>query len=239
MGDDAEVTLRGSISMRLVLSFVAILVGFMMLTVVTAGASVRERQIVLIAIAGPWLAIVIWVFQRPAVRLSAAGMQVRGAFRTTTVTWADVVAITLSWHSGRDGSGYNARLHWTPNGQRVKADLPLLARSAGGSLETFVATHGIGIELNPEPPWRDRTGTWHGEMLEFDPTESIRSIRRAAVGPWIVQIYPRGSGFVAITRRAKGGATVREGPLRASLAEAVADGSDQVLLAQREVELLP
>ena len=147
--------------------------------------------------------------------------------------------MVLSWHVDRTGSGYAVRFVWSPNSPHVTTSVPTLATSALEDLQAFVAANGIPVEVNPEPPWRDRTGLWHGDLLDHDPTESIRSIRKAAIGPWVVQVYPRGGEFIAITKWTKDGTAVREGQLRATLAEAVADGVAQVGLAQTEVGLLP
>ena len=145
----------------------------------------------------------------------------------------------MVWHVGRDGAGYATFFVWASARPPRVSTTPLLARSALDELTAFVVANGIAVELNPDSPWRDRTGVWHGEMLDFDPAESIRSIRKAAVGPWTVQVYPRGGDFLAITKWTKDGRVVREGQLHATLADAVADGLAQVTLAQQEAELLP
>ena len=53
--------------------------------------------------------------------------------------------------------------------------------------------------MNPVRPWQDRFGTWHSDLSEFDPEESIRSIRRAAVGGLVIRIEPTGDQFRVVT----------------------------------------
>lgn len=52
----------------------------------------------------------------------------------------------------------------------------------------FLQRHVPQIAINPVEPWIDRRGVWHSDLHRMDPVESIRSIRRAGFGRWLMEI---------------------------------------------------
>lgn len=56
------------------------------------------------------------------------------------------------------------------------------------------------------------------------PEESLRTVRRAVVGRWWLQVMPRDGGFRAEAHTMSGPPGVWAGELRATLREATADG---------------
>ncbi|MEZ5258064.1 MAG: hypothetical protein R2705_14535 [Ilumatobacteraceae bacterium] len=69
-------------------------------------------------------------------------------------------------------------------------------------------------------------------LLEYDPYESIRSIRRAGVGPWHIEIRPAGTGFEITMTNARSRQVVQR--TRApTLAEAVSTANELISEARR------
>ena len=169
-----------------------------------------------------------------ALELGGAGLTYRRLFRSASIAWSDLIALQLRWDSGRTGTGYRMLVVGAPSPTPVRHWVPLLRREALPLVESYVEEHGIDLPVNPVEPWRDRLGTWHGELHQFDPLESIRSIRRAAVGPWEISVVLSGSTFRAVTKNAQDGSVARESPRRDQLAAAIEDAVAQVRIAQAE-----
>ncbi|MDP2292671.1 MAG: hypothetical protein Q8M22_15905 [Actinomycetota bacterium] len=68
--------------------------------------------------------------------------------------------------------------------------------------------------------------------IRTDPLESIRSVRRAAVGPWVVKAGVHGDGFASITSQASTREVVNIGPVRGDLNAAVEDACQEILRLQ-------
>jgi hypothetical protein len=155
-------------------------------------------------------------------------MVVRRAYSSAAVRWVDVAAVHLEWWSLRDGAGYSFRITWMPEIAARSVALPPLSSGAVGAMKTYVSEHFIPVLINPTEPWMDRSALWHGEGHQYDPFESIRSIRSAAVGPWLVRVLSTEGGFHAMTSNVSDGEVIIEGPVRATRAEATTDGESQI-----------
>lgn len=165
-------------------------------------------------------------------RMDTDAIALRCLASTTTLPWREVLAIHLSWTSDRSGSGYSLFVRTAPSAQARVPALPYLADEAEWTIRRFIEEHGIDVPVNPAEPWRDRLGGWHGPLLEFDPLESIRTIRKAAIGPCVVRVRVRGDLFEAVTEVAATGEVIDRSSPRATLAAAVDDGVAQVKRAQ-------
>lgn len=62
----------------------------------------------------------------------------------------------------------------------------------------------------------------------LDPFESIRTVRRAAVGTHLVRATLAGSGYAAITSTLEDGVVVRRGPTWPTMCEAIDDASAEI-----------
>ncbi len=79
------------------------------------------------------------------------------------------------------------------------------------------------VPIDPPPPKARRIAADAALRTGDDPAESLRSVRRAMVGRWWVQVRPWAPGFRAEAHTISGPASVWAGELRPSLAEATAD----------------
>src|SRR5262249_37833315 len=99
--------------------------------------------------------------------------------------------------------------------------LPVMARSVRDRFAAGCRLYSIDVPVNPTEPWCDRVGVWHGPLREFDPLESIRSIRKAAVGPYRVSVRVDGQGFKVVTEDEITKTITRQASSFASLNEAI------------------
>ena len=79
------------------------------------------------------------------------------------------------------------------------------------------------VPIDPPPPKARRIAADAALRTGDDPAESLRSVRRAMVGRWWVQVRPWAPGFRAEAHTISGPASVWAGELRHSLAEATDD----------------
>lgn len=88
----------------------------------------------------------------------------------------------------------------------------------------FLQLQHPDLPVNPVEPWLDRRGVWHSELHRMDPLESIRSIRRAATGRWMVTIKVHDSNrFQAIAHTCGGPPGLWAGDEHPALAAATED----------------
>lgn len=107
---------------------------------------------------------------------------VRG--RRTEVRLADIVVVRT--HSDiRKGPDFT----WVSLATRT-SDVMSISMDVVDSVlfAKFVQARDPDIAIDPQEPWCDRTGEWHGALHSKDPIESIRSIRHAATGRWAIDI---------------------------------------------------
>jgi hypothetical protein len=167
------------------------------------------------------------------VRLTPESIRFERLFSAAEVTWADVAAVRLSWETGRIGTGYFVTVV-ARKGRRVSpGHVPPLEGLGSALVRRYIREHVPGVLVDPVEPWQDRFGAWHGDLLDFDPEESIRSIRRAAVGRLVIQVKVTDEGFRAVTSDASG-RTVRESPLVPHLATATDAAIEHIRLARAE-----
>lgn len=80
------------------------------------------------------------------------------------------------------------------------------------------------VPVNPVEPWLDRHGRWHSELHRADPLESIRSIRRAVVGRWAIEVKVHDRArFQAIAHTCGGAPGLWAGDEHTTLAAATDD----------------
>lgn len=92
------------------------------------------------------------------------------------------------------------------------------------TLRRHLQQHLPEVQVNPVEPWLDRRGVWHSELHRMDPLESIRSIRRAATGRWLVKIKVHDSDrFQAIAHTCGGPPGLWAGDEHPTLAAATED----------------
>jgi hypothetical protein len=166
------------------------------------------------------------------IELDERALVSRRMFSQQRVRWSDIAAVEMRWMATRAGAGMVVTLVPAPGVNLRDVRLPDLARNAPERFAAFTEAHGVDVPLNPVEPWVDRFGTWHAPMLEFDPLESIRSIRRAAVGPYLVSIGVVPEGFQVLTKDERDGSTQRQSPPFERLDEATTEAIQQIRIAQ-------
>jgi hypothetical protein len=180
---------------------------------------------------GGWVWLRSW--RHLGVRVSAQSLRLERVFSSSEVMWTDVVALRLLWVNGRLGTGYFLVVVPANRRRASCGFVPPLEDAGTGLLRQFLSDRVPGVQVNPVEPWQDRFGEWHGELHEFDPAESIRSVRRAAVGPWLISVKVTSEGFQAVTSDSAG-RVVRESPVLADLSAATEAAIEQVRLARSD-----
>jgi hypothetical protein len=191
----------------------------------------------------PWrIVAVCWValtwylvyrrHRRAGVFVDANGIRLQGMFSSEGLAWSEVAAVLID-DSRRPAYFGDRRLRFlsvipTAGSQILRHPLPLLARSVPARFAAFCRVYSIDVPLNPTEPWCDRVGVWHGPLREFDPFESIRSIRRAAVGPYRVSVLVNDHGFKVVTEDELTKTITRQASPFASLNEAIDDATTQI-----------
>ncbi len=184
-----------------------------------------------------WLAVVRGA-DRLGVVLTPDGIELRSAMRSETVAWTSILGIHLVWRSWNNGTGFAVELTLVPGVEGPRRDPPVLGPGADQTMRAYLGRRNIDIPVDPPPPWRDRLGGWHSPLLELDPFESVRTLRRAGVGPWLITVRPLAEGYDAVTTQAHTGEVVRRAEVRSSLLDATEDGVEQVTLAQEALSHL-
>lgn len=90
------------------------------------------------------------------------------------------------------------------------------------------------VPINPPPPRRHRIAADAALRTGEDPVESLRSVRRATVGRWWVQVRPWTSGFRAEAHTITGPPSVWAGELRRTLAQATDDAVAMIAELRQE-----
>lgn len=92
------------------------------------------------------------------------------------------------------------------------------------ALTRYLRLHLPEVPVNPVEPWQDRHGRWHSELHRVDSLESIRTIRRAAVGRWAIEVKVHDSNrFQAIAHTRAGAPGLWAGDEHPTLATATDD----------------
>lgn len=90
------------------------------------------------------------------------------------------------------------------------------------------------VPINPPPPRRHRIAADAALRTGDDPVESLRSVRRATVGRWWVQVRPWTSGFRAEAHTISGPPSVWAGELRRTLGQATDDAIAMIAELRQE-----
>ena len=162
--------------------------------------------------------------------------------RPKTAQLNEVSAISVTWSDERWGYNY-----YEPTGYRIGVHLAskrrmivwslALPQHALHNVQTLIETYQPEVVLNPTPPWLDRFGRWHGDHLDEDPVEAMRSVRRAFVGPWVIRASAKGDGTWQATLALVQDAShpLEQGEVRSELNVAV---EDAVRLVRRSMSEL-
>ncbi|MDP2292672.1 MAG: hypothetical protein Q8M22_15910 [Actinomycetota bacterium] len=210
---------------------VAVITGVALLWVVELPLPTRSTLGVATIVFGGWVGLRSW--RHLGIRVTAQSLRLDRVFSSSEVMWADVIALRMLWENGRLGTGYFVVVVPASRRRVSVGWVPPLEVAGTELLRQFMSDHVPGVHVDPVEPWQDRFGEWHGELHEFDPAESIRSVRRAAVGRWVISIRVTGDGFQAVTSEATG-RVVRESPVFADLPAATEAAIEQVRLARSD-----
>jgi hypothetical protein len=164
-------------------------------------------------------------------RLTPTSVRFERVFSSAEVAWADVLAVRLPWTAGRSGSGYAAFIVPTADHPASVGYVPPLDGVGCVLMRQYIGARVPGVRVDPTEPWQDRFGQWHGPMLEFDPEESIRTVRRAAVGSLVIRIEVSADGFRVVTSD-PAGRSVRESSSIADLPTATSTAIEHIRLAR-------
>lgn len=179
------------------------------------------------------VSLVVAHMSRAGVRLDPDGVAIRGVLRRSRVGWAAVASIRTEYLVDYRGTAGDVVQFLDAHERSVAGAVPVLVKESARRFETFVALHGIGVPVNPPSDPRARFEVWRPEPFDHDPFESIRTVRRAVVGPYVVIVRPRGDRFVALTIDERTGEPVVVSDDRADLASAIEAAVDQIRDAQR------
>lgn len=203
------------------------------LAAVLAVFPITRPLAVLAAVVGVVDLVGRWRWQR--VRLTPSGLEVRRRFAGPSVRWSEVAALTAAPAPARHGVGL--AVDAVPFGAAPRPPLlsVVVEEHAEPTIRQFLADHHLDIPVNPPEPWQDRRGGWHAAELATDPFETIRSIQRAWLGPWLVRIdtTPRRARAMVIDRRTD--AAVNEAPWRNSVEGATNDAERFIAAARRDL----
>jgi hypothetical protein len=164
-------------------------------------------------------------------RLTPASVRFERVFSSVEIAWSDVLAVQLPWTRGSLGTGYDVRFVPAVGQYVSNGGLPPLDSTGYVLMRQYMAQHVPEVRFDPAEPWQDRFGEWHGPLLEFDPEESIRTVRRAAVGPLLIRIQVIADGFRVVTSDPTG-RSVRESSLIADLPTATSTAIEHIRLAR-------
>ncbi|MFN6122384.1 MAG: PH domain-containing protein [Actinomycetes bacterium] len=181
------------------------------------------------------VSLVVAHVSRAGVRLDPDGVAIRGVLRRRRVGWAGIASIRTEYLVDYRGTAGDV-VRFLDARERPVAGavpVPVLVKESATRFETFVALHGIGVPVNPPSDPRARFEVWRPDPFDHDPFESIRTVRRAVVGPYVVIVRPRGDRFVALTIDERTGEPVVVSDDRADLASAIEAAVDQIRDAQR------
>jgi hypothetical protein len=156
-------------------------------------------------------------------------------FRRRRVGWAAIASIRTEYLVDYRGTAGDV-VHFLDARERSAAgaaSVPVLVKESAQRFETFFAHHGIGVQANPPSDPRVRFEEWRPRPFEHDPFESIRTVRRAVVGPYVVMVRPRRDRFVAVTIDERTGAQLTVSDDRSDVASATEAAVDQIHALQR------
>lgn len=200
---------------------------------------VLPARLLLVALAV--VVVVLWgrAWHRSGLRLESDCLVVQGVFRSERIRWVELVAVELVWLATiSDGSGYWLGLLPVPGVSLPRVGVSALSSDAVAVVRRFVDTRKLDVEVNPERPWCDRFGRWHGDGLEEDPLEAIRSVRRASVGPWRIRVRVDSDGFRATMEVARTAEIRHQAPIRSSLQEAINDAEQLLTVATNDARAI-
>lgn len=167
--------------------------------------------------------VALWRWREGLV-LTRVGLERRRLLRTRRVPWTDIVALVATGRSADAHDGYDLRLVTWPHAKRRRLGATPLPERCVVALRTFVNQHGIDVGVEVTRPRDDERRTWHRELRGASPEESLRAVRRAAVGPWLVRIVVGNATFQAVVEDAHTSAVRERGPVRTTLVAAIDDG---------------
>jgi hypothetical protein len=188
------------------------------------------------ALAVLWgLAMVVRHFVVAGVALDGDGLTIRGSLHRHRIEWAQLASIQTTYHASRFGIGD----HVSYLDRRDRQLAPTWVHSvylvddSAWRFRNFVEQHGIPVAINPPRYPMPGKDTWRPTPFDHDPFESIRTVRRAVVGPYVVIVRPRGDRFVALTIDERTDEQVVVSDDRADMASAIEAAIDQIHDARR------
>lgn len=188
------------------------------------------------ALAALWgLAMLVRHFVVAGVVLDGDGLTIRGSLRRHRIEWAQLATIRTSYYVGQRGSGHHVSYLDRRDRQLAPSWVHsvYLVDGSAWRFRAFVEQHGIPVAINPPRypmPGKDR---WRPTPFDHDPFESIRTVRRAVVGPYVVIVRPRGDHFVALTIDERTDEQLVVSDDRADLSSAIEAAIDQIHDAQQ------
>jgi hypothetical protein len=206
------------------LSIVAVLTGVAVavFAAVAVGVPLAARALTVVAaVAG--VCLVVRRKLRRFVVVSEKGLVVRRANQQHQVDWSMMAAVEIRRAAGPNQLPHVSVRVLPRSGGRSVPSIPALPVWAGDVVHD--AAMRAGVAINPEPPWRDRFGQWHGVPGGREPRESIRSVHEAFVGPWRIRIRRVDAEYQAVAEGIRGNVRLVSAPMRATLQAARDDGS--------------
>ncbi len=178
----------------------------------------------------------VWFFialSRQHVLAHAGGITTRRAIRSETTPWAEITSISFRRRmtiDGRRGWAYVVTLRDGRTAPRETFGEVLLRERDRDRLKQWIVRHApdVRVTIAEVGPYQRRRRPPTPPPLP-DPAETIRSIRHAEVGRYLVKVTGVDGGFVAIVRLADG-SEIERGPIREAYRDALDDGS---LLVER------
>ena len=208
----------------------SIVVGMLLLASGEAPLALTGASLVVVGVS-----LVVAHVSRAGVRLDPDGVAIRGVFRRSRVGWAAIASIRTEYLVDYRGTAGDVVRFLDARERSVAGEVsvPVLVKESARRFETFFALHGIGVPVNPPSDPRARYEVWRPEPFDHDPFESIRTVRRAVIGPYVVIVRPQGDRFVALTIDERTGEHVEVSDDLADLASAIDAAVGQIHDAQQ------
>lgn len=166
--------------------------------------------IALFAVVQVGLGVNAYRYFQQRLELDPSGVTIVHVWSSRRIEFANVLCVTGGTSMRFVGDGQSDGLSVSHEGRYA--------------VEDFLHDHAREIKLNPVEPWLDRHGRWHGELHRTDPIESIRSVRKAAVGRWSVEVKVLDERrFQASAHTLAGAASARTGEVRDTMSGATED----------------
>jgi hypothetical protein len=191
---------------------------------------VRIARGLLFVATASWMLNAYWR-KGVGLHLSPSGVTSRGFFFTRSAPWTEIATCRVFDDVRLFGQVVTFAVQ--PGTSRREIRSPTLRNGAETLVREYLRTLGLQSLLRDRPPtvYAQFTTT---ELLEHDPVESLRSVRRAAVGDRLIRVRALTDGFRAETTDQSGKRLVRTGEVRATLAEATHDAIQHVAAVRAE-----